>query len=136
MNNQYIKPFNSYLEGIINDYNNSVITYDDAVSLFAKLKKSGFSGEPLSGYEAELELLHQSKEMFNTAEKLYTEQKQSEAKNCYIQVIETDANFASAQEKIAVITSYSIHYTKLYETNSTNYKNKFQRLSILEPFFM
>ena len=106
MSNRYVKPFNSYLESVIADYNNSVITYEDAVSLLAKLKKNGFSGEPIDSFESQLESLHESKEMFLTADSLYNEQKQSEARDYFTKVIEWDANFAAAQEKIAKIDAY------------------------------
>lgn len=123
-NKQFFNPLNDYLLSIVNDYNSSVITYKDALSVFDKLQSSGFEIQEVEESLVQIDLLYASKESFSTANTLFNGGNQSDSREHYDAVIESDTNYTSAQEKIneidAMVQSRIDNYNLADELYASN----------------
>jgi|GEM_PF-1161460 len=119
---EYQETFENYLDKFINNYNNSLITYDETLLIIAKLTNRGFAGKSVDDCKEKIRILHASKEVYSAATTLFDNNNIIRAQEYYTEVIELDTNYSDANDKIIAIDENINAYAfadSLYSSNKT-----------------
>ena len=120
---EYQQVFEIYIDEVIDNYNASVISYEDTLLLFEELANLGFPKEIMENGKDRIQTLHESKEIYENGETLFNEAQLLKAKEYYCLVITADINFSDAQEKIKLIDENIASYQ---EADTLYLSNKFE----------
>lgn len=95
------------LEQALDDYNTSVKSYDEAKNAIITVDRVGvLSIERVDRTQESLTALQKSKSAFDSAEALFASGLYTDALENYLAVIESDTNYAAAQQKAAEAREY------------------------------
>ncbi len=97
----YHQTYETYLKKLINDYNNSVTTYENTIDKINSLVEYGFSNDSTASCKMQIESLFVSKGIYIQASEHFINHNLEEAINLYLQVAEEDVNYTDAQNYVA-----------------------------------